>query len=261
MLALVIAPWPLSAHEFWLEPDSFRPLPASLVAVRLKVGEPFAGEAVVRRSASIRRFDVHQEDGVVALSGSEGIEPAGWFRYQGPRAAVVAYRGQPWVARLSLPRFQRHLAEDGWAHLIEHDATGSNRGDTVAESVEREAKALLGDLDDPQHQRRIGLNFEIVPITLPEQSGGASRVRLWWRQQPAANLLLRAVNRQAPEAGLALRSDADGYVDLPAMAAGRWLLSAVYIEAAPVWSSEDWRSYWTSLTLELPQSPASDSSL
>src|SRR5262245_39038490 len=47
---------PLLAHDFWIEPDRFRPQAGETVTVRLRVGVDFEGDPVPRADRQIERF-------------------------------------------------------------------------------------------------------------------------------------------------------------------------------------------------------------
>ena len=47
---------PLAAHDFWIEPSSFRPEVGSVVGIQLVVGQKFRGEPLPRNPALIAKF-------------------------------------------------------------------------------------------------------------------------------------------------------------------------------------------------------------
>ncbi|MGE3180107.1 MAG: hypothetical protein AB7N71_00625 [Phycisphaerae bacterium] len=86
------------AHEFWIEPSTFQPRVGEKVDVKLRVGEGFVGEPVVRNAARIERFVALPTQGVakrnpvkaaadsgagrergINVLGDEGADPAGVF--------------------------------------------------------------------------------------------------------------------------------------------------------------------------------------
>lgn len=73
----------LQAHDFWIEPSTFRPAPGTTVAVRLRVGQNFLGDPVPRLPQSIEQFFVRQGGSEQPIGGSDGIDPAGFFRADG----------------------------------------------------------------------------------------------------------------------------------------------------------------------------------
>jgi hypothetical protein len=73
----------LPAHDFWIEPESYRPATGQEIGVRLRVGEKLQGEPLPRLSQQIVRFDAVEEQAAAptfALAGADGAEPAGRWR-------------------------------------------------------------------------------------------------------------------------------------------------------------------------------------
>src|SRR5689334_9671906 len=77
-----------SAHDFWIEPDSFRPPPGALVAIHLRVGEHLEGDEVGRNPDLIERF------AIVTASGETNVV-SGLVRATGPGMVVYRSRGTP----------------------------------------------------------------------------------------------------------------------------------------------------------------------
>ena len=73
-LLSVVALWlPLSAaaHDFWIEPASFRPAVGAKVPLRLLVGQDFAGATTVYLPETFERYDT---------TGPDGKNPSSAFR-------------------------------------------------------------------------------------------------------------------------------------------------------------------------------------
>src|SRR5437899_5388821 len=68
---------PAFAHDFWMEPSSFRPAVGSVVTIGLRVGQDFIGDPVPRDSQLIERFVVRDSASERNLGGIEGQDPAG----------------------------------------------------------------------------------------------------------------------------------------------------------------------------------------
>lgn len=251
---------PALAHDFWIEPGSFAPLPGEAVAVRLRVGEHFDGEPVPRPSA-LQRFVVAElrSGASAALPGRQGADPAGWLRLPRHGGYVVAYHGTPNAIELAAEKFNAYLAEEGLQAVI---ALREARGESAApgrEIYSRCAKSLLraGAADgvadgaaDGAADRVLGLPLELVAERAPGRlrRGEALPVRLLHEGRPLAGALVVAIPRDAPRQRIALRSDAQGRVKLPLDRAGHWLVKAVHMRPAPPGSGADWESLWASLT-------------
>src|SRR5204863_6143053 len=87
--------FPLSAHDFWIDPSSFEPDVASLVRIGLRVGPGFDVDPVARDSRAIESFFVAGPSGRQDVLGMDGGNPAGVFRVSTPGTFLIAYRSHP----------------------------------------------------------------------------------------------------------------------------------------------------------------------
>ena len=55
-LVFLLAAETAAAHDFWIEPSTFRPAPGEEFTVALRVGEHFRGEPVPRDERRIKKF-------------------------------------------------------------------------------------------------------------------------------------------------------------------------------------------------------------
>jgi hypothetical protein len=77
-------------------------------------------------------------------------------------------------------------------------------------------------------------------------------VRLLYEGRPLAGALVMALNKSAPNEVQRIRSGPDGRAEFNLHRGGLWLVKAVHMVPAAAQAPEDWRSYWASLTFELP---------
>src|SRR5437773_2192629 len=68
---------PLQAHDFWIEPETYRPVVGTLLPVRLRVGQDFRGDSVPRNPELIERFVVVGPAGESPIEGPDAGDPAG----------------------------------------------------------------------------------------------------------------------------------------------------------------------------------------
>lgn len=253
-IALLLAQ-PVAAHDFWIEPTAFDPLPGQRVGVRLRVGEDFVGAAVPRNPAWIAQFVFEDGAGRHAVLGHAGDDPAGMVRVAATGMLVIGYRSKPNAISLAPETFNQYLREEGLDAILALRESRGETGTAARELYARCAKSLLfsGLAAKGLGDRLLGFTLELVAEKNPYalHAGQALPLRLMYQGQPLAGALVVAINRLHPEQKIAARSDAAGRVSLRLHRGGVWLVKAVHMEQAPADSGADWMSYWASLTFEL----------
>lgn len=265
-LLIALAAPPCAAHDFWIEPTSFRPAAGAPVGLGLRVGEGFAGEPLPRDERLLRRFVAAGPAGVVPVPGLDGSRPAGRFAPAEPGLYVVGYASGDTVVRLGAEAFARYIEEEGLEPQL---AAAAPPPALVRDAFSRCAKALLlvPGGGTAGFDRRLGLPLELVPLADPHRlaggdgsAGGAAGapvelpVELLYDGRPLPGVRVTALHRDDPSRPVVARTDADGRVRLRLPRGGAWLVKAVRIEPAPEGSGADYRSVWASLTFELPGS-------
>ena len=245
---LTISPVAL-AHDFWIEPSTFRPAVGAMVSAGLRVGQEFTGDPVARDGESIEKFIVRDSGGERAVVGMERRDPAGFFRAENPGGAIVGYRSRPKFLELPPEKFEQYLRDEGLESII---AERARRGDSQKPSREiysRCAKSLLiaGD-GAAKFETPLGFRYEIVPLKM---TGDSIDVRLLYESKPLAGALVIALHRDDTSLRLRARSDAKGRVTFKLPKRGVWLIKSVQMIPAPPASNADWESLWASLTFEL----------
>jgi uncharacterized GH25 family protein len=255
-LALALAAGPLSAHDFWIEPSSFRPEVHSTVTARLMVGQNFQGEAVARNPALILKFLLSFPGGEVPLDGRSGDDPAGSAEIAVPGLQALQYRSGNSLVSLEAQKFEDYLREEGLERIIAVRAGRDESQKPSRELFSRCAKALLfaGPLGTAGDDRELGLTLELVAEKNPYglRAGSALPVRLLYEGKPLEGALVTALPHGPAKEKLSARTDRHGRVQLHLPYGGVWLLKAVHMIPAPPGSGADWQSLWASLTFEIP---------
>jgi hypothetical protein len=247
-LGALLACGPARAHDFWIEPSAFGVSVQERVDVGLLVGEHFKGEPLARDGRRIVEFAASGPGGRTSLVGIEGRHPAGIWRPAQSGTHILSYRSDRAYSELPREKFTTYLCEQGLERIgvLVPLETG-----LVREAYSRYAKALVGvdgaaKLSD---DRRLGLPFEIVA----DRNG----FRVWFNDEPLANVLLIALNQDTNQR-LAARTDTHGRAKL-ALYPSSWLVTAVHMIAAPADADAQWESFWGSLRFTLSGSLRSDS--
>ena len=240
-LVALLACIPVSAlaHDFWIEPSTFRPAVGTHVELALRVGVDFAGDPVGRSSQLIESFTVRDAAGERPVPGIENRDPAGILRIERAGGAVVGYRSRANALELPADKFEHFLREEGLERIIELRAKRGESRRPGREHFYRYAKSLLGT---PDAARPLGFRLEIV--------ADGTVFRVLFEGKPLHDVLVVAMHRDDPRARSQARSGRDGRVALRVDKPGVWLIKAVHIVPARAGAGADWESLWASLTFE-----------
>jgi uncharacterized GH25 family protein len=251
---------PAFAHDFWIEPSTFRPAVGSTLGVGLFVGQGFRGDALPRNPAMIARFVLVTDAGQTPIGGRAADEPAGSVRIDQPGLALIGYRSLDSQVSLEAAKFEAYLKEEGLEAVIGARAKSGDSQKPSRELFSRSAKSLVeaGGEGSVGYDRVLGLTLELVPEKNPYamKAGDALPVRLLYEGKPLPGALVIALSHDDPETKVAQRTDADGRVTLRLAKEGAWLVKAVHMVPVTGSPNADWRSIWASLTFALPGATA-----
>ena len=247
---------PLLAHDFWIEPSSFRPEVKTTVSARLMVGQNFQGEGVGRNPALILKFFLASAAGEDPLAGRSGDDPAGTVTISSPGLQALAYRSGNSAVSLEARKFEDYLREEGLERIIAERARRGESQKASRELFSRCAKALLfaGPLGPKGEDRELGLTLELRAEKNPYglRAGSELPVRLLYDGKPLVGALVTAMPHGRAQDKLSQRTDRNGRVHLHLPYGGVWLVKAVHMIPAPADSGADWQSLWASLPFEIP---------
>ena len=234
------------AHDFWIEPSTFRPAAGTTFTASLRVGQDFIGDAVPRSSSLMESFTLHDGRGERPVNGLENRDPAGYVKVDRPGVALLAYRSKASFLETTPAKFAQFLREEGLPAV-------PAKGATHREHFYRYAKAIVitGNATSQSGYslvtRPLNQRLELVPAGDPF-SASAVELRLLFEQKPLAGTLVVAIARE-DGSRVQRRTDARGRVKLP-LGRGVWLVKAVHLIPAPKSSGVAWESLWASLTFE-----------
>lgn len=253
-LCLLLAA-PASAHEFWIEPETYRPAPGAKVPVRLVVGQYFKGESMPYLTQNFPRFFYADARGTETIRSILGDDPAATLAIRAPGRLWIVLRSGYFDLVYDKPgEFATFLAYEGITALVPPDQRGKI---PVTETYSRGAKSLLA-VGKPEPgsapDRAFGLPLELIAETDPYSGkAGEFRVRLLYQGAPLAGTQVTAFNKAVPGKRLAeVRTDASGHAQLTLDRKGVWLVNAVHLIPAQKKSGAQWETLWASLTFEIP---------
>lgn len=240
------------AHDFWIEPSTFRPAVGQLVSTSLRVGQEFVGDPIPRSGELIDTFTVREGGKEKEVAGFENHDPAGYVRVEQPGLSIIGYRSKPSPLELDAAKFEEFLKNEGLERISAIRAQRHETAKPDHERFYRFAKSVLnasGNGGGARFDQPFGYRFEIIPETNP-CAATPLRVRLMFEGKPLAGALVTALHRDDAGARLRVRSDKDGRVTLNLPKNGVWLIKSVQLVPAPAGTNADWESLWASLTFE-----------
>jgi len=240
------------AHDFWIEPSTFRPAVGQMVSTSLRVGQEFIGEPIPRSAQFIDSFVVREGTKEKEVIGFENRDPAGYIRVEQPGLAVIGYRSKANPLELDAAKFEEFLKNEGLESISAIRAQRHETAKPDRERFYRFAKSVLNTGATANWQpatQSFNYRFEIIPETNP-CAGTPLRVRLMFEGKPLAGALVTALHRDDASARIRIRSDKNGRVTLNLPKNGVWLIKSVQMVPAPAGTNADWESLWASLTFE-----------
>ncbi len=242
------------AHDFWIEPASFRPAVGQRVSVSLHVGQDFKGDSVIFLPGLFERFAVITPRREVAIDGVPGDDPAGAFTPAQAGLHTLVYRSTAAEVRFDTrEEFDRYLDKEGLERV--RALPGYRAGRTpIHEVYSRCAKALVAVGGKGSNDRALGLRLELIVEKNPYalRPGGALPVRLLFENQPLEGALVQAFTKAEPLKKTKVRTDNTGRAVLKLDRSGAWLVTTVHMIPAPSKTNAQWESLWASLGFELP---------
>ena len=232
LLLIVLFASAARAHDFWIEPSTFRPTAGEVFTASLLVGQDFLGDPVPRSATLLDTFVVRSAAGEQAVGGFENRDPAGFVRLDGAGTAVIGYRSKASSVELTPEKFAQFLREEGITGVPVAPRTHRER-------FYRFAKTIVQVGEPRTMPQPFGWRFELVP-----SSGG---FQLLFERKPLAKAMVTAI--AADGRRLTARTDARGHVSFD-LSKGIWLVKATHLVHAPADSGVEWESLWASLTFE-----------
>jgi uncharacterized GH25 family protein len=272
------------AHEFWLQPASFRVAVGTVVPLKLLVGEGFKGETWPRPTRRVRRF---VRFGPASAADSTDLRPALLADSVAPAlrcptagTQLVVLTSAPSFIELPADKFTAYLREEGLDNALRHrQQQGETSTKPGREAYRRCAKTLVlatasarapASPADTTYRRVLNLPLELVPEQNPFRlrAGASLTVRVLRGGQPVPGALVQVWETQpvSEKSGSPLgapthfstRANNNGRVLLRLPSSGPYLVAANYIAPAPaaLASRADWLSTWATLTFGGPEGVA-----
>ncbi len=243
----------IQAHDFWIEPESFRPATGQKVPVHLYVGMDFKGDPAPYIPEWFERYVYVDAQGEKPVPGLPGDDPAGTVPITAAGLTVIGYRSAKFsVSFDTAEEFEKYLIKEGLERNLALLKSKPSKG-KITENYSRCAKALvMNGTTATAADRVLGLRIELVAEKSPYTDKGSIPFRLLYENRPLADALVVAFNKAAPLDKLKARTDREGRVIFDIKRRGTWLVTAVHMIPASRGADAQWESIWASLSFERP---------
>jgi uncharacterized GH25 family protein len=247
-----------SAHDFWLQPSSFRVSPGQSVSISMQVGH---GQARQRWAVSNDRVLMLRRTGP---DGATDLKPA--LRQAGeadlalpfpaPGVQVLSMASSHAQSELLAIRFNDYLKEEGLTPAMRVRDAQRQTNAPGREIYSRRAKSLVlvgpsGAADDARVTRPLGLTLEIVPDRNPYtlKPGEGLPVRVFYEGRTLPGATVKLTNLDFDMKPLATKTtDAAGRAVFDVPRSGRWLLNVVWTRPIKGDPRGDFDTTFSSLT-------------
>lgn len=260
LLGLLSAPVAL-AHDFWIEPKTFRPDPGEQVTISLRVGEDFSGDSQPLVPGWFTDYSVTSPARKQPVRGRIGDDPAGYFIADPDGSQLIGYRSSRSFVDIDPPTFNDYLAKEGLDWVRERREERGEAERNAREYFSRCAKSLVRSSSASSgagFDTVLDYTLELIPLRDPYglSPGAAMPVELRYLGEPIEGLLVIAFTADDPQNKQQMRTDQNGRAVLQLERPGTWLVKAVHIiELDDSERDAEWESFWASLTFELGSRP------
>ena len=262
-LATTLIALPVSAHEFWIDPEAYVLNVGDRIEARLRNGDNFKGSAYPYIDDFASRFELHTRRGGAPVRARNGDNPALDVKTEAGGLHVVVYDSAMYSLTYdNWEKFQKFIDSKpnlGWVYA-EHEKRGFPR-EKIKEGYYRYPKALIKVGSGAGRDGPRGQLFELVAEINPYSDAARDgvRVQLLYEGAPFADTDIQIFHypNGAEEAVKDhVTTDATGRAVIPVFDGGRFLINATHMrEPRPEAAARGmmWESIWASLTYELPR--------
>jgi len=247
----------VNAHDFWIEPDSFRPAPEAAVNLRLREGVDFKGNTLPYIPEWFSDFSRTSTTGREAIESVPGDDPAATLIARNG-ASLIGYRSNRAFVELPAEKFNSYLEDEGMEFIRKERIAQGEDAAPAPEYFVRCAKTLLqtGPADTSEvFSTKLGYTLELTPLSNPYflKVGDKLTFRLDYRGKPASDLLVQAFTADNPTERQRIRTNSKGEAVVTVNNPGIWMIKAVNIQPIIADPKAKWQSYWASYLFELPE--------
>ncbi len=249
-------PMPAASHEFWMEPDTYRPDIGQNVDLRHFIGQKFKGQSYPYVPDWFKSFTITQNGKRSNIAGTMGDDPAAVLNFEQPGLKILTFHSTPdKLTFKSFKKFKTYLIFEGLEPILTQYEKELSQQKQFHEDYVRCSKTLMQVGNDVSGaDQATGMPLELVaqqnPFSL--KKGQSLGVQLLKDGKPLAGALIRILTKTDPEKIKPVRTDNQGRALIALPHTGPYLLNAVAMtnKGLPK-KDESWQSLWASLSFSV----------
>jgi uncharacterized GH25 family protein len=252
-------PASVSAHDFWVQPQTFTLPKPGTTTMSLQVGHGIARQKSLMTADRVTRFDSFSHAGHVDRRGElrlgdANVDTTMAFPKTGLQLVVFETNGT--YSELPGIRFNDYLKAEGLTPALSIRTNAKTLGDPGRELYSRRCKSLIqvgpyARTDDGIATKAVGMSLEIVPEINPYGPGftGDLPLRVYYYGTPlaGATVMLNNLDFDGRPVETAL-TDASGRAKFHIPRNGFWQLNVIWTRPIPD-PKADFETMFSSLTL------------
>ena len=254
-LLLVVVP-SVTAHDYWLLPETFFPAAADPVAIRLHVGEDLVSEAERPfQKKATTRFDHLGSKGKenLAADATDGKTPVARLTLKTAGTHLLVMDRGVQTIKLEAEKFNKYLADEGLDGVLEERRKAGEDKTPGRERYTRYLKTLIqvGDAPDDTAKEVVKQKLEIVPQANPYglKPGEPLKVQILFDGKPLAGARVFGQRRSGEKTVTQTATTAaEGMASFKVDGEGTYLIHLVHMRRCANDPDNDWESFWGALT-------------
>lgn len=254
-LYLCLSTAALYAHEFWLEPETFRLQPGERTVLMMRVGENFKGEVWKFGQSRVLSFLQCHRSATKPLAPiiTDGAAAPVPLLLEQQGTYLIGLHTSPKFIELDAEKFTHYLKEEGLTDILELRHARGEAKKAARELYRRCAKTLIqvGNTADETGSTVLGFPLEIIPEQNPYalNAGETLRAKILFQAAPLAQAQVKIWHKHNGKVKTQLLyTDEQGLVEFSIVPQGSWMISLVKMIEAADKAQADYESFWASLT-------------
>jgi uncharacterized GH25 family protein len=245
-----------SAHDYWIQPQSFVARAKGDVIVRLFVGDKLVveEERPFQQNRTVS-FTLHSLGETVDLSkqAKDGKKPLVVLQPINNGNYLITLERDATNIALEPAKFTAYLKEEGLENIIVERERLNETNSPGFERYSRFLKSLLqvGNEQDDTFKRIVGHKLEIVPQKNPYllRKDETLPVLVLFENQPLRNSPIFSFNRSGKRVSeQATKTNDEGIATFNINRSGLWVIRLVQMRRCDNCKNADWESFWSSYT-------------